>query len=90
VEATVVDDSGVRVPRGDHEVRFSVTGPAEIAGVDNGDLDSDEPWVGDTRSAYHGSCIAVVRAGRESGTVEVRAGADGLESDSVTVTVAER
>jgi len=89
VEATVVDDEGVRVPRATHEVQFAVSGPGEIAGVDNGNLDSDEPWVGDTRSAYHGTCIAVVRADREGGTVEIEAETevDDRGADSVTVTV---
>ncbi len=90
VEATVTDEDGVRVPRADHEVRFSVSGAGEIAGVDNGDLDSDESWVGETRSAYHGTCVAVVRAAREDGTVEIAAEADGLGGDDVTVSVEER
>jgi len=86
-EATVVDDDGVRVPRADHEVDFSVSGAGEIAGVDNGDLDSDEPWVGTSRSAYHGTCIAVVRADRDGGRVEIEAEADGLDGDGVTLPV---
>jgi len=87
VTATVTDDEGVRVPRADHEVRFDVTGPADLAGVDNGNLDSDEPWVGDARSAYRGTCTAVVRAGRQSGSLSVAAAADGLAGDEVTVAV---
>jgi len=87
VEATVVDDDGVRVPRATHEVAFDVSGQGEIAGVDNGDLDSDESWVGDSRSAYHGRCIAIVQADRESGVVEVSAEAEGLNGDSLTVSV---
>jgi len=89
VEATVVDEDGVRVPRATHEVAFSVSGAGEIAGVDNGDLDSDEPWVGDTRSAYHGTCIAVVRAAREGGTVDVEAAATDLDGDGLSVRVDE-
>ncbi|MFC6825142.1 sugar-binding domain-containing protein [Halopelagius fulvigenes] len=87
VRATVTDDTGVRVPRADHEIRFDVSGAGEIAGVDNGNTDSNEPWVGDTRSAYRGTCITVVRADREGGTVEIEATADGLVGDGVTVTV---
>lgn len=87
VRATVTDDGGVRVPRADDEVRFDVSGAGEIAGVDNGDLDSDESWVGDARSAYHGTCIAVVRADREGGSLDVAASADGLDGDSVSVIV---
>jgi len=89
VEATVTDEVGARVPRADHEVNFEVSGAGEIAGVDNGNLDSDEPWVGDARSAYRGSCVVVVRAPREAGTVEIEAAADGLAGDSVSVTVSD-
>ncbi|MFB6202196.1 MAG: glycoside hydrolase family 2 TIM barrel-domain containing protein [Halorhabdus sp.] len=89
VRATVTDDEGVRVPRADDNVHFDVTGAGEIAGVDNGNLDSNEPWAGDARSAYRGSCIAVVQAGRESGSVEIVADAEGLDGDSVTLSVEE-
>jgi len=89
VEATVVDDDGVRVPRADHLVEFDVEGPADIVGVDNGDLDSNEPWVAEERSAYHGTCFAVVQADREDGKVEITAEVDGLAGDSVTVDVSE-
>lgn len=87
VKATVRDGNGVRVPRADHEVRFGATGAGGIVGVDNGNLDSNESWVGTTRSAYHGRCFAVVQADREGGEVEITATADGLDGDSVNVTV---
>ena len=89
VEATVTDADGVRVPRADHEVRFEVSGAGEIAGVDNGNLDCDESWVGDVRSAYHGTCLVVIRADREGGTIAIEATADGLVADSATVTVVD-
>jgi len=85
VEATVADGDGVRVPRAKHEVEFSVAGPAQIVGVDNGDLDSEEAFVADARSAYHGTCIAVVQAGREPGSLEIQARSDGLDGDSVRI-----
>lgn len=90
VEATVTDRDGIRVPRAVHEVQFTVSGAGDIAGVDNGNLDSDESWIGDTRSAYHGTCIAVIRADREDGMVEIEAVADGLADASVTVAVEDR
>ncbi|MFB6139594.1 MAG: glycoside hydrolase family 2 TIM barrel-domain containing protein [Halosimplex sp.] len=87
VRATVVDEDGVRAPRARDEIDFSVSGAGEIAGVDDGDLDSTESYVGTSRSAYHGTCIAVVRAAREPGEVEIEATADELERDRVTVAV---
>jgi beta-galactosidase len=87
VEATVVDDEGIRVPRATHEVTFDVSGAGELVGVDNGNLDSDESWVGDSRSAFYGRCIAVLQAGYETGEVAISAASAGLGSDGLTVTV---
>ncbi|WP_415382878.1 glycoside hydrolase family 2 TIM barrel-domain containing protein [Halosimplex sp. TS25] len=87
VEATVTDDEGVRVPRADDLIRFSASGAGDIVGVDNGDLDSDEPYVAESRSAYHGTCVAVVQADRDGGPLEIAAEADGLDGDSVRLAV---
>ncbi|MFB6150726.1 MAG: glycoside hydrolase family 2 TIM barrel-domain containing protein, partial [Haloarculaceae archaeon] len=88
-EATVVDEDGTRVPRASHEVDFDVAGAGEIAGVDNGDLDSDEPFVGSSRSAFHGTCFAVVQAARDAGEVEIAAATDGLDGDRASIPVRE-
>lgn len=91
VEAAVVDEDGVRVPRADHEVRFDATGPGGIVGVDNGDLDSNEPFVAKKRSTYHGTCFAVVQADRETGEIEITAETtqDGLDGDTVSIDVSD-
>nr|WP_232833808.1 DUF4982 domain-containing protein [Saliphagus sp. LR7] len=87
VRATVTDEDGVRVPRADHEIRISVSGSGELAGIDNGDLESDESWVGETRSAYRGSCLVVVRADRVPGSLVIEARSEKIDGDSVTVAV---
>ncbi|NGM70478.1 DUF4982 domain-containing protein [Natronolimnobius sp. AArcel1] len=89
VRATVTDENGVRIPRATHEIHFDVSGSGDLVGVDNGNFDSGESWVGETRSAYRGTCIAVISACRESGTLEIQATTARLESDSETVTVSE-
>jgi beta-galactosidase len=87
--ATVTDEDGNRVPRVDHTVDFTAAGAGDIAGVDNGNLDSDEPWIGEERSAFHGDCIAVVQADREGGSLEIEAEVEDLGADSVTLAVGE-
>lgn len=90
VTATIRDTNGTRVPTADHRVSFTLEGPGEIAGVDNGNLDSDESWVGTDRSAFRGRCIAVVKSDREPGTIRVRATADELGSASLTIETQEK
>lgn len=83
--ATVVDARGVVVPQASNPVTFTVTGPGLIAAVDNGDNASHEPFQADRRSAYHGRCVAFLRAHAGHGTIVVTASSPGLHSGTVSV-----
>ncbi len=78
ISVTVADADGNPVPHADNLIRFSVEGPAAIAGVDNGSQTSHEPFRSDRRRAFNGRCLLVVRAGETGGTVWVTATADGM------------
>ena len=86
VTTKIADRSGATVPRRHDRVRFSVTGPADIVAVDNGDPTSFEPFQASERKAFNGLLLAVVRtrAGKD-GTLSVRAEAEGLEPGTVTL-----
>ncbi|MFB6153660.1 MAG: glycoside hydrolase family 2 TIM barrel-domain containing protein [Halodesulfurarchaeum sp.] len=85
--AAVVDADGVVVPGADHEVTFDVSGAGTIVGVDNGNLDSTESYTGTCRSAYRGTCVAVVQAARTQGALEIAADASNVAGDSHSITV---
>ncbi|HEU5397348.1 MAG TPA: glycoside hydrolase family 2 TIM barrel-domain containing protein, partial [Verrucomicrobiae bacterium] len=85
VRARVVDAHGVEVPGADNRVTFSVSGPGEIAAVDNGDNRSHERFQTNERQAFHAECTAFVRATAGSGKIRLTASAAGLEADSVTI-----
>lgn len=88
VTAEVLDADGVLHPRADHGLRFRLEGPGVLAAVGNGDPRSVESFQRPERRAYRGRCLAVLRAGSQPGTLTLRATADGLSSDAVTITVA--
>ena len=79
VRIAAVDNKGRRVQTTDQEVTFSVEGDADIVGVINGDIDSDEMTVGNTRRLYNGTCTVILRAGRQPGRVNLKATAPGLK-----------
>ncbi len=87
VTAEIVDAQGVLVPRADHLVRFVVSGPIEIVGVDNGSQISSEPFKADRRHAFNGKCLVVVRSTGRRGRAEVTASSDGLAGVSVSITL---
>ncbi len=85
VRATVVDANGVRVPGADATVAFTLNGPGDIAAVDSADNSSHESFQATQRRAYRGTCFAIVRASRPTGTIILSATAAGLEGGSLAI-----
>jgi beta-galactosidase len=83
LEFQVVDAQGVRVPDAGPEVTFEVTGPAALLGIENGDVNSPEPYQGPTRKAYHGRGLAIFESTTAAGKVVIKATAPGLEPAAV-------
>ncbi|MBK7215348.1 MAG: DUF4982 domain-containing protein [Bacteroidales bacterium] len=81
----IVDANNVMVPLADNLVKFKVEGNGSIAGVDNGNEISLEPFKADSRKAFHGMCLLVVKAGDKPGALKITASSEGLESAIVTV-----
>jgi beta-galactosidase len=79
VTVTAVDSKGRRVLNANQEVTFAVEGPAEIVGVINGDITSNEMTVGNKRSFYNGSCSVILRSTRQAGPVTLTASVQGLK-----------
>jgi beta-galactosidase len=79
VRITAVDAKGRRDQSAKGLVNFAVEGPAEIAGVINGDITSDELSVGNSRSLYNGTCTVILRSKRALGKVTLTAKANGLK-----------
>ncbi len=87
VSAAVVDSRGVVVPGADHVIRFGLTGPGRLAGVDNGRQESAQGYAVSSVPAFRGLAVAVVAAAGRPGTIVVTASADGLVSSRVSVLV---
>jgi beta-galactosidase len=87
ITVTVVDREGIPVPRADNLIKFSLDGKGTIAGVDNGNQISMEPFKADFRKAFNGKCLLVVKSGAEAGNISVKASSDGLTNATTTVRV---
>ncbi len=87
ISVRILDENGTIVPRAENRVKFIVKGEGTIAGVDNGDPVSHESFRSDSRKAFHGLCLLVVKAGKSKGKIEVIAESEGLSSASVFLNV---
>ena len=85
-----LDKDGVLCPLADNKIEFKIEGPGEIAGVDNGNPLSLEPFQADYRQLFNGKAMLIVRTREgEPGSIKITATSDGLEQASVEVTAAE-
>lgn len=83
VRIVAYDKKERRVQTTDEKVSFAIDGPADIVGVINGDMDSNELTVGDSRSLYNGICTVILRSRQKAGMVTLQATAAGMKAVKV-------
>ncbi|HVZ99138.1 MAG TPA: beta-galactosidase GalA [Caulobacterales bacterium] len=88
VVAEIQDAQGRATPTADNQVTFSVSGPAEVIGVGNGDPTSLEPDKASARKAFNGLCMAIVQGTKSAGAINVRATSPGLAAGACRITSA--
>ncbi len=74
-----VDQDGTVCPLADNMVHFKIEGPAQIAGVGNGNPMSLEPFQADYRKLFYGKAMLILRTVRGvSGPIRITAASEGL------------
>jgi beta-galactosidase len=86
VTVTIADKNGLLVPRSADRIRFTLSGPAEIVAIDNGDATNLESFQARERNAYNGLCLVVVRArAGQGGQIKLEAQAEGLAAAEILI-----
>jgi len=79
ITVRVVDANGVFCPLADNKIDFTVSGPGEIAAVDNGNAATTDPFQASWRRAFNGMALVIIRsAPGGSGDIELTATSAGL------------
>jgi beta-galactosidase len=84
-----LDSRGNPAPLADNLVQFDLQGPAEIAGIDNGDQVSFDSFQDNQHKLFFGKAMLIVRAKEGSGgKIQVTARSQGLTSAAAELTAA--
>ena len=79
ITLSVIDRAGLRAPRANNLIHFSIRGPGEIVATDNGDPTDFTVFASKDRAAFNGVALAIVRAKRgQAGKITVSAQSEGL------------
>lgn len=83
IRVEAIDKNKRSVKDCDARLHFKVEGPAEIIGVINGDMSSDESFTTPTRSLYNGEATVILRATIEPGNVMLTITSPDFKTQSI-------
>jgi beta-galactosidase len=85
ITARILDKDGNVVPDANNLVNFKINGNAFIAGVDNGDPVSHDPFKANERKAFNGLALAIVQTKQKAGTITFTATSKDLQGATVVL-----
>jgi beta-galactosidase len=87
ITVRIEDKDGNLCPLASNLVQFKLSGPATIAGVDNGNAATVEPFHADHRQAFKGLALLIVRSRQsQPGEIRVSAASENLAAGEVEIT----
>ena len=87
ITVKILDKDDNVVPDAANLVNFKVNGPGFIAGVDNGDEVSHDPFKANYRKAFNGLALAIVQTKGQRGDITFSASSKGLRAASAVLHV---
>ena len=85
VTLELLDARGVRHPKAENLIRFTVEGPGSIVGVGNANPVSTESYQQPQRKAWQGRALVIVKSGKQPGRITLRATSPGLSPASIVI-----
>ena len=87
VSIELVDEQGIRNPLADNTLTFNVSGAGGLAAVGNANPVSSESFRKNERKAWQGRCMAILRSGKEPGTISLVVRSEGLPDAGIAIKV---
>ena len=84
VTVEITDEDNNIQPNAENQLQFDVKGPGVIAGVDNANLKDLDPYVGNTRKAWHGRALVIIKSTQSTGDIKLTVSSPGLP-DAVAI-----
>ncbi len=83
----ITDKEGNLQPNAQDQLHFNISGPGVIAGVDNANLKDIDQYVGNSRKAWNGRALVVIRSTKEAGDIKLTVSSPGLpEATAIIMT----
>ena len=85
VTIEITDKDGIIQPNASNRLHFKIEGAGTIAGVDNADIKDSDPYVGNTRKAWKGRALVVIKSNRNAGDIKLTVTSPGLTEAEINI-----
>jgi len=85
VTIEITDKDGVFQPNANNRLTFKVEGVGTIVAVGNADIKDCDSYVGNTRKAWKGRALVVIRSSRNAGDIKLTVSSLGLAEAAINI-----
>lgn len=85
VTVELTDQEGIFQPNAESRLQFKIDGPGVVAGVDNANIKDTDPYTGNSRRAWHGRALVVIRSTHRTGDIKLSVTSGGLSGGNVSI-----
>jgi len=85
VTIEVTDKDGIFQPNAANRLHFKIEGNGIIAGIDNADVKDTDPYTGNSRKAWHGRALVVIRSTHNAGDIKLSVSSPGLAGATLNI-----
>jgi beta-galactosidase len=85
VRIEITDKNGVIQPNAANRLYFKIDGPGTIAGVDNADIKDVDVYTGNSRKAWHGRAMIVIRSTHSAGDIKLTVSSANLSEATLAI-----
>ena len=90
INIELTDENGILNPNAENQLTFAVSGPAVIVAVDNANLKDTDLYVSNTRKAWKGKAMVIVKSTKEAGDILVEVNSAGLKKSIIKIQSADK
>lgn len=87
IKVEITDPNGIINPMAEHLLHFTVNGPGQIVAVDNARLNDPTPYLTNSRKAWNGRALVIIKSKREKGKLRLQVQAPGLDNSEIIIKV---
>ena len=90
INIELTDENDILNPNAENQLTFAVSGPAVIVAVDNANLKDTDLYVSNTRKAWKGKAMVIVKSTKEAGDILVEVNSAGLKKSIIKIQSADK